>query len=198
MNDRAYKAAKTRSNRPGWSVTFSHPLRRDARGSYGLKVRRGLGTTDDAEADRLVAQINDLLSDRSWWDIGRRAAAAQYYDHAAVAAFFDGIEFGKVNPLELRDGMIPLPARDEGPARVMLVGVTGAGKTTLLRHLIGSDHKLDRFPSISTARTTTADIEIVLAHGPYEAVVTFMNEHESARRRRGMPRTSLWRGGAGP
>ena len=179
MNDRAYKAAKTRSNRPGWSVTFSHPLRRDTRGSYGLKVRRGLGTTDDGEADRLVAQINELLSDRSWWDVGRRAAAAQHYDHAAVAAFFDGIEFGKVNPLELRDGMIPLPARDEGYARVMLVGVTGAGKTTLLRHLIGSDHKLDRFPSISTAKTTTADIEIVLADGPYEAVVTFMNEHET-------------------
>ena len=179
MNQRSYTASKTRSNRPGWSVTFTHPLRRDARGKYGLKVRRGLGTTDSTEADRLVEQINQLLADRSWWDLGRREEAQQQFDRLAVAAFFDDMELGKVSAIDLREDAIPLPTHDENYAHVMLVGPTGAGKTTLLRHLIGADHKSDRFPSTSTAKTTTADIEIVLSPGPYEAVVTFMTRHEA-------------------
>ena len=73
----------------------------------------------------------------------------------------------------LREQIIPLPSHDDGYARAMLVGTTGAGKTTLLRHLIGTDPHRDRFPSTSTAKTTTADIEIVTADGPFEAVITF-------------------------
>ena len=60
-----------------------------------------------------------------------------------------------------------------------MVGVTGAGKTTLLRHLIGSDHRRDRFPSTSTAKTTTADIEIIMKAGPFRSAITFMTEHEA-------------------
>ena len=48
MTTTIYRASKTRSNRPGWSVTFNHPRRIDGRGNFGLKVRRGLGTADDA------------------------------------------------------------------------------------------------------------------------------------------------------
>ena len=88
------------------------------------------------------------------------------------------METGKINPGELREARIPLPSQAEGYARVMFAGTTGAGKTTLLRHVIGSDHERDRFPSISTARTTTADIEIITADGPFEAIITFMPEHE--------------------
>ncbi len=76
---------------------------------------------------------------------------------------------------QIRDSKIPLPGRDDGYARIMFVGTTGAGKTTLLRHLIGSDHTNDRFPSISTARTTTSDIEIVTTDsGSFTAAITFM------------------------
>ena len=179
MTTRIYKASKTRSNnRPGWSVTFTHPRRSDARGKYGLKMRRGLGTTDDAEADRLVEQLNTLLTDESWWNIDRRADAERQFGSLVVAAFFDDIEVGKVNSKSRRDGIIPLPTPEKGYARVMLLGSTGAGKTTLLRQFIGSDHKEDRFPSTSTAKTTTADIEIITAKGPFEAVVTFMTEHQ--------------------
>ena len=81
----------------------------------------------------------------------------------------------KPSPLEIRDSEIPLPSRDDGYAVLMLVGTIGAGKTTVLRRLIGSD----RFPSTSTARTTTADIEIIAADGPYKAVVTFMDPREA-------------------
>ena len=173
-----YKASRTRSNRPGWSVTFSHPRRSDARGKFGLKVRRGLGTTDDAEAERLVEQINILLNDETWWSADRRLEAEQKFDRIAVSAFFDGIESGSVQPRDLRERIMPLPASEEGYAKVMLVGSTGAGKTTLLRQFIGSDHIRDRFPSTSTAKTTTAEIEIITSAGPFEAVVTFMTEHE--------------------
>ena len=176
---RTYTATKTRSGRPGWSVIFSHPRRTDARGRYGLKVRRGLGTQDDAEADRLVAQLNELLADRSWWSLDMRPDAAQRFDSVAVAAFYDGIEVGKVKSWDRRENFIPLPTKDDGYARVMLVGSTGAGKTTLLRQLIGSDPRYDRFPSTSTAKTTIADIEIVTADAPFKAAVTFMTEHET-------------------
>ncbi len=182
MTNQTYTATKTRSNnRPGWSVTFSHPRRSDARGKFGLKIRRGLGTTHDVEADHLVDQINMLLANESWWSLDRRAEAERRFDSIAVAAFFDGIEVGKINARDQRDAIIPLPGPEDGYARVMLVGTTGAGKTTLLRQLIGSRHKEDRFPSTSTAKTTTADIEIITAADSYEAyvaAVTFMTEHE--------------------
>ena len=180
MEGRVYKASKTRSqNRPGWSVTFSHPRRKDTRGKFGLKVRRGLGTKDDARADRLVEQLNELLANPSWWSLDRRAEAEQQFDSLVVSSFFDNMESGSVDSKKLREDMIPLPTPEDGYARVMLVGPTGAGKTTLLRQLIGCDHKHDRFPSTSTAKTTTADIEIVLAPSPsFKAVVTFMTEHE--------------------
>src|SRR5690606_14949564 len=46
----------------------------------------------------------------------------------------------------------------------------------LLRHLIGSDHARDRFPSTSTAKTTISDIEVITGKGPYQAIVTFFDE----------------------
>ena len=179
MSDQIYQATKTRSSRPGWSLTFRHPRRSDARGKYGLKVRRGLNTKDDIEADSLVAQLNTLLGDPTWWSLDRRMEAERKFAAPIVSAFFDGIEVGGLKSRDLREEVIPLPTPDEGYARVMLVGVTGAGKTTLLRHLIGSDHRQDRFPSTSTAKTTTADIEIIMQGGPFNAAITFMTEHET-------------------
>ena len=98
-----------------------------------------------------------------------------------VGAFFDGLQAEKPSSKECREAKIPLPTAEQGYARVMLVGSTGAGKTTLLRHLIGSDHRRDRFPSTSTARTTTADIEIITGgayNGSFQAAITFLSEHE--------------------
>jgi hypothetical protein len=174
----AYTASKTRSGRPGWSVIFRHPLRRDARGKPGLKIRRGLNTTDDHEADRLVEQLKTLLSDRKWWSADRRGEAEREFAPPVVSAFFDGMEAGRLDTAQLRETHIHLPTRDEGYARALLVGTTGAGKTTLLRHFIGSSHERDRFPSTSTARTTIADTEIVTANSPFKAAVTFMSEFE--------------------
>lgn len=175
---RIYTASKTRAQgRPGWVVTFRHPLRKDSRGKPGLKMRRGLGTTDPGEADQLIDQMNVILSDPSWWNATRRAEAERKFAAPVVLAFFDEIQAGQADPWATREAAIPLPGRDDGYSRVLFVGTTGAGKTTLLRHLIGSDHEKDRFPSTSTAKTTVSDIEIVLAEGTFEAVVTFSSEH---------------------
>jgi len=173
-----YLATKTRSGRPGWSVIFRHPLRRDARGKLGAKVRRGLKTTDDQHADELVGKLNILLADRKWWSADRRGDAEREFPSEIVSAFFDGMEVGHIDTAQLRETHIPLPGRNEGYARVLLAGTTGAGKTTFLRHVIGSSHEHDRFPSTSTAKTTIADTEIIIAGGPYKAAVTFLSEFE--------------------
>ncbi|MGJ4908053.1 hypothetical protein [Bradyrhizobium sp. HKCCYLS2033] len=173
-----FTASKVRSNRPGWSVTFRHPVRTDSKNRKGLKVRRGLGTSDDERADELVGQLNILLSDENWWSADKRKDADHSFDPIVVAIFFDGVEAGSFDSSAKREEVIPLPTAGEGYSRVLFLGTTGAGKTTLLRHLIGSDHEEDRFPSTSTAKTTTADTEIVTSDGPFEAVVTFMPEHK--------------------
>ena len=177
--EQVYTAAKAQiQNRPGWVVRFRHPLRKDGRGKPGLKVQRGLGTTDAAEADALVAQLNAILADPAWWSATKRQEAARAFSSVIVNAFFDELQAGAPNAAGLREQQLPLPWRDEGYSRALFVGTTGAGKTTLLRHFIGSDHEEDRFPSTSTAKTTVADIEIILAAAPFSAVVTFETEHE--------------------
>lgn len=178
MSDRKFTASKTRSNRPGWSVTFRHPVRRDSRNEWGLKIRKGLGTSDDMEADRLVGQLNQLLQNESWWSGDRRKDAELEFDEVVVSAFFDGIEAEVHDAEASRSAAIALPSHDDGYSTVLFLGTTGAGKTTLLRHVIGSDPETDRFPSTSTAKTTTADIEIVVAPGDFSGAVTFMPEHE--------------------
>lgn len=169
-----YTASKAKTgNRPGWSVTFRHPLRPDTRGKPGRKIRRGLGTTDEAEADRLVVQLNTILLDEGWWATARRQDADLAFEKAVVDAFYDELAAVTADPWDVRAAHLPLPSRAEGYTRVLFVGTTGAGKTSLLRHLIGSDPEEDRFPSTSTAKTTIADTEVVLSDGPFRAVVTF-------------------------
>lgn len=179
MANQVYTASKTRSNRPGWSVSFRHPLRNDARGKPGLKVRRGLGTADDGEADRFVEEMRTLLSDSSWWNASKRSEAEGRFSKVIVDAFYDEIQAGRDDPEALREFHIPLPGREEGYSRVLFVGTTGAGKTSLLRQLIGSDPDSDRFPSTAPAKTTIADIEVVQGDGDYEAIVTFFTEFQT-------------------
>ncbi len=176
--DRTYTASKSRTNRPGWSISFRHPLRKDAKGKTGLKMRRGLGTENEIEADSLVAEMNTILSDRSWWNSTKRPEAEQRFSKVIVNAFYDAIQAGRSKPGDLREVHIPLPRKEDGYSRVLFVGTTGAGKTSLLRQLIGSDPDNDRFPSTAPNKTTIADIEVVQAEGSFEAVVTFFTEFQ--------------------
>lgn len=179
MVNEVYAASKARSNRPGWSITFRHPLRTDARGRPGLKIRRGLGTLDGSLADELVAEMNELLKDPSWWNVTRRQEAELKFSRAIVDAFYDEIQAGRSEPAVLRERQISMPSSShDNYTRVLLVGTTGAGKTTLVRQLIGSDPDIDRFPSTAPAKTTISDIEVILSEGGFEAAVTFFTEFQ--------------------
>ncbi|WP_375289778.1 hypothetical protein [Qipengyuania sp.] len=175
-----YTASKSQAQgRPGWSINFRHPLRRDSRNKPGLKVRRGLGTTSADEAEHLVRQMNALLGDDRWWSITRRAEALAEFDSRVVDAFYDEVEPAQTDTRAIRQSLLPLPGRDDGYSRVLLVGTTGAGKTSLVRHLIGTDPDEDRFPSTSTAKTTIADTEVIIAPDRYRAAVTFFPEADT-------------------
>ncbi len=178
MDQEKFRASLSRSQgREGWCVIFRHPLRRGKDGQPGLRVRRGLGTTDQGEAQKLVDEMNELLNSQSMWNPTERNKAEQIYDSRIVAAFFDKIMPEHRDPWTIREKIIPLPGKDEGYVRTLLVGTTGAGKTTLLRQLIGTDPQKERFPSTSAAKTTISNIEVVQSsETPYKAVVSFFDK----------------------
>jgi len=176
-----YRASKSRTQgRGGWSVIFRHPVRLDAgTGRPGRRVRRGLATADEQEADALVAQLDQLLSSEQYWEPAAREQAASIFDERVVEIFYDGVGSTHVDFLAVRDQLMPLPNSADGYHHVMLIGTTGAGKTTVVRQILGTDPKTERFPSTSTAKTTVADTEIVLTDSDdYEVVVTFVGRDE--------------------
>lgn len=178
---RHYTASKSRSQgRDGWSVIFRHPSRLDpATGRQGRRVRRGLGTSIDAEADVLVGQLNRLLQDEALWEPQARAKALTLYDQRIVDVFFDGLEATRTDFRGLREEFLPLPSLADGYPHVLLLGTTGAGKTTTVRQLLGTDPDTERFPSTSMSKTTVADTEIIPTEdGPYQAAVTFAARDE--------------------
>ncbi len=173
MNDKKYKATLSgEQGRSGWCVIFRHPVRKNPDGTP-VRVRRSLGTKVESDAKELVAQLNEILSDVSFWTPQAKAKADSLYDPRIVKAFFDQLLPAAYDVWSLRNEIIQIPGPDEGYARARFLGTTGAGKTTLVRQLIGTDPKKERFPSTSTAKTTVCDIEIILAEGPFKAVVTF-------------------------
>ncbi len=165
--------------RSAWALIFRHPIRQDrATGRVGRRVRRGLGTSDEAVAQRLCDQLNELLADPKLHDASGRAEAERRFDPLVVEIFFDGVTPEPVDYVAIRDAAIPLPGIDQEYRRVLFLGTTGVGKTTLVRQLIGTDPGRERFPSTSTAKTTVHDMEIVLDDGPWRAVATFVGADE--------------------
>ena len=169
-----YRASLNRSKgRSSWCVIFRHPMRMTSDGRPGLRVRRGLGTSDNDEAKNLVDQLNEILSDESMWSPTAKESADRKYDGRVVGAFYDNLSPSLHDSRKVRDNFLPLPAKEDGHKSILFLGTTGAGKTTLLRQLIGTDPEKERFPSISPAKTTICDIEIITNPGPYKAVITF-------------------------
>jgi len=181
MGRRGYRASLSQSQgREGWAVIFRHPLKADkATGKPGLRVRMGLGTSTKEAAAELVDQLNELLSDSSFWSLSARPVAAARFDAKVVDIFYRKIDPETWDFFALRDGVIDLPdSKSSDYKRVLFVGTTGSGKTTLVRQFLGTDPRTERFPSTSTAKTTVADTEIVLAEGSFRAVVTFMPQDQ--------------------
>lgn len=177
---KSYTASKSRTQgRESYSIIFRHPVRKDSKGKSGLRIRRGLGTSDSDEADKLINQMNELLNNESLWNLNAKPLAERLYDEKIITAFYDSLETTPPDYWEIRGEHLPLPSSDDGYARIQFVGTTGAGKTTLLRQIIGSDPKLDKFPSTSAAKTTISDLEIITAEDSYNAIVTFFNESQT-------------------
>ena len=175
MEKKSIAALSRSQGRNSWAVIFRHPARKDPNtAAYGLRVRQGLGTTNEAEANDLKDQLNQVLAEPTFWNLAAKAEVENRFHPRVAEIFYHGMELDAIDFGAIRDAIIPLPAsKDFDYRRVMLLGTTGAGKTTLLRQLIGTDPETERFPSTSTAKTTVHETEVVLAPGFYKAVVTF-------------------------
>ena len=182
MAERIHKAALSQSQgREGWSVIFRHPVLLDrTTGKPGRRVRRGLGTKDQKAGGRLVAELNELLADKEFWEPSSIPRAMARFNPLVVDIFYHDMVPDIFDAYNIRDAALAFPLSSDSDYRqVLLLGSTGGGKTTLVRQLIGSDPESERFPSTSTARTTMADMEIVLtANGPFRTVVTFLPGNE--------------------
>lgn len=171
-----FVAALSRSQgRSAWAVIFRHPVRIDPNtGKVGLRVRQGLGETDEIKADQLKDQLNQLLGDESYWSLSAKSDAEKRFHRRVVEIFFHGMEPEENDFGAIRESIITLPtSQNSDYRRALLLGTTGAGKTTLLRQLIGTDPESERFPSTSSAKTTVHETEVVLDTGPFRAAVTF-------------------------
>ncbi len=176
-----YIATKSRSQgRESWSVIFRHPSRLDVgTGRPGRRVRRGLGTADDAEADKMVEQLNEILRTPSLWESTARVSAEVRFDARVVEIFYEGLEAVELDFAAVREELLPLPTAADGYRTVMMLGTTGAGKTTVVRQLLGTDPESERFPSTSTAKTTVADTELITTTDrTYRVAVTFTPRDE--------------------
>lgn len=175
MQKRFVASLSRSQGRSAWAVIFRHPVRVDPNtGKVGLRVRQGLGTSNEVEADDLKEQLNQLLAEEAFWSLPARAEADKRFHRRVVEIFYHGMEPEESDFGAIRESNLPLPTSVASDyRRALLLGTTGAGKTTLLRQLIGTDPATERFPSTSTAKTTVHETEVVLAEGPYRAVVTF-------------------------
>ena len=72
----------------GYTVNFRHSVVKDKDGKYGLKVHRGIGTTDAAEAQRLAEELERILSDSYWADSSKRTEAYGHFSEVVVDAYY--------------------------------------------------------------------------------------------------------------
>ncbi|MFZ1073700.1 MAG: hypothetical protein WAO21_09735 [Verrucomicrobiia bacterium] len=175
MKHHIYTARKQKiEGRNYFTVAFRHPLKQD-KGKPGRQITKGLGTDNEAEADKLVADLNLILSTPALHALASEQEAKRLgIDPRIIEIFYESIEPAASNHRELRDQMLPFP---EGHTQNLLMGITGSGKSTLLRRLIGSS--ADRFPATSINRTTTCQLEIITGGVDYSAAVTFISQHQT-------------------
>jgi hypothetical protein len=178
MSEKQYRATLSKG-RSSWCVIFRHPVALATDGKQKLRVRRGLGTRDEAEASLLISQLNEILSDSTYWNPGARTRAASKFAESIVAAFYDHLSPESRDGWAERERLLPLPSREEGYAKVQFVGTTGAGKTTVVRQLLGTDPVGERFPSTSAAKTTICDLEIIVGGENFDSAVSFIPREQT-------------------
>lgn len=177
----AYTAtAKRNPGRKSFVITFRHPLKME-KGRPGKKVFKGLGgIEDEATAKSLEAELNVLLSRPDLHSVGSRADAAREFSATIVEIFYGDLDPSATGHRSTRDRFVALPPSGPGnPAKTLILGNSGVGKSTLLRRLIGCDGADDRFPAVSTNRTTTCEIEIITGRSDFSAVVSFLSRNQT-------------------
>jgi predicted GTPase len=178
MEDKKYKVSLVKSHgRVGYGFRYWHPVR-EAPDGKPLRVHRGLGTKDEVEANKDIKALEDLLSRPDLWSDAGRATAERLYPKVVVEAFYDYLAQPSRDYWAIREKEIALLGPHEGYTRLLLAGTTGAGKTTLERQIIGT-RPSERFPAISTAKTTTCDWETVIQDTPFKAIVTFLTRDKA-------------------
>lgn len=160
----------------GYTVNYRHPVVKDKDNKYGLRIQKGLGTRDEAEAQGFITQLNELLSNEVWWDYNKREDALKRFDEIVVNIFYEPMQDSSIPEEEILS-KIMLPGKIDGYKYGVLLGPSGVGKTTLLRYLCGTIK--EKFPTTSTGRTTTCNMEVIMSDkGLYECVITFMSRLE--------------------
>ena len=150
------------------------PMCQGPDGKQKLRVRQGLGTRDEAEANRLVGQLNEILADPSMWNPAAKAKANSKYEQQIVAAFYDYVEPEERDGWAERERLIPLPGAERGYAKVQLIGPVGARQDD---HCAAANRHRSEDQTISIdfgVRATTADLEIISDEGRFRAVVSFV------------------------
>jgi hypothetical protein len=169
-----------RAKSGNWNISFHHPICRD--GSIGKKIHRSLKVSDEAEAQLLQRQANDLLElaeTPSLVPARSHAIAEKKYARVVLDAFYDCMTPEPIDYIGLREQAMPLPAKvgKKGPVpRVLVVGATAVGKSRFIQHLLQTTR--ENFPMRGAGRTTVADIETIVTDVDFSAIVTFFAESE--------------------
>ncbi len=113
--EKRFAASLSRSQgRSAWAVIFRHSVRIDPNtGKAGLRVRQGLGTSDEVEASGLRDQLNELLSDESFWNASAQSEAKKRFHPRVVEIFFHGMEPDESDFSAIRESIIELPRSTE-------------------------------------------------------------------------------------
>jgi energy-coupling factor transporter ATP-binding protein EcfA2 len=168
--------ASLSKGRNKWCIIFPHPMIPDDKtGKVGVRVRRGLGTDNKAEAQEIVDHVNAMLGNDEYWKMGARDLASRQFKPKAVSAFYDHdrLQVAIGDPWEKRNEVLPLPL--DTHSVVQIVGPYGVGKTTLIRQMLGTNPETERFPATSKGRSTICDTEIICSPGAYSAVISFLS-----------------------
>jgi hypothetical protein len=177
-----YSANKKNGQGDAFVVEFRHPAIMDKTGKQGKKIRRGLGS-DEGEADKIIKDINGLLSDEKYWCLSATSEATKIFHKKAVEIFYGQMEETIIKDSWLtREEYIKLPSKEQGYCRMLFQGPTGSGKTTVIRQLIGTKPDEISFPAISSSRTTICDTEFIFcAETNSEAIVTFVTQTQAMK-----------------
>lgn len=162
------------SGKNSYVFSFRHPVIKDANGN-GKKIQRGAGTTNEQEVRNLVGQLQELIANEKWHNASKRLEAGELFDRIVVEAFYDCMP----NIVEVNKALdiIPMKTLEQGFPNKAFIGMSGGGKTSLLRKLMGTTK--DAFPTTSTNRTTTCDIEVIkIKSEMYEMAVQFISRNE--------------------